>query len=809
MSLTTVSNVSAPTSVVVSSAPRICHNDTNNSTSISNTSSYEPKCNAKALPAYTVIDERCVWHWTDKLSEAEGWIVIDSPIPTASGGGLFLHNAATLEEVRDVATTMSAKLAVSSQPQIVGAKGGIRFPSCDPRAPAVLERFIRDNAAVISQYWGTGGDINTDHRVIDEHARTYCAPGTATALDALRKALGSETTASVDIHGLLNERICQSEWSVNEFSVGHVMAVTLRELLLRSAPDLIGQVRLILQGFGGVGATFAEAVKQLGIGEVVGISSQYGFIFDRDGIDCASIEMSRRRAIGSGSVRSFDPRSLEAGLSQSQLQSELYSPRRPDTSDEEHLTHFLSVCKGHVFVPCAQRYVVSSKIISTLINDTFAEAPSHARFILAGANNVFNSTERKDDILSMLDSASIRMLPEWISNSGTSNLFMRACSGLALEGYAASTLEACANDTKAFINAVFVKVGEKANNAAIWDACEGLANALRSAGAVNLLGVKGLTHLKLASSDVARASQTIMQLYGAKVSADGSCFQLPGPGDPTISVAKAAEGMGPAGMGFSVCFSVYNLAKARELLKAEAYTFHEENTEGQAELIIDSEEAGYPTILCQAPAQEPSHDNFSSSSEVLSSVVNSIQHLDHYATIQPDTTKIKLFHERMLGFKYVRTFTVNTGSRADGQDDGRMHLMSWPFDNKRIAFLTESLSDDSVFSKLLKRKCRSHVHHFAMKVDNVDAVFVEARARGWGTTSEELSVDLGTGLRQFFIKEEECGSVLEFIGDNKPQSSEGGSASAARYGEIMGDDAGEGKKFYSGNIANLANSCDV
>lgn len=760
------------------------------------------KRNMAAISDYSVVQGSCVWHWTDTLSTAEGWIVIDSPVPTTCGGGLFLHDEATFDEVRDVARSMSAKLAVSSQPQIVGAKGGIRFPSRDSQAPLVLERFIRDNAKIISRYWGTGGDINTDHMKIDEHAKTYCAPGTSTALDALRIAVGCTTLPNPDIHLLLNEKIDNNGWSLNEFSVGYVMATTLKDLLSRTSPELMGRARLVLQGFGCVGATFAQAAKQLGIGRVVAISSQYGFIINHHGVDCAAIEATRRNVSSNSASPMLDPRSLEAGLSQAQLQSGLYTPRRANSTDEEHLVNFLAACKAEVFVPCAQRYVLTSKAVSTLIDDTFSQVPFGARFILAGANNVFDPVERRDDTLSVLDSAGIRMLPEWISNSGTSNLFMRACSGLALKGYAASTLEACANDTEAFINSSFAKVGDKGSNKAVWEACERLAITRREAGAVNLLGVKRMAHLTLSTFNTERAKETLTQVFNAKCNDDGSLYQLPGHGDPTISVIEASKGAGSAGVGFSVRFSVYNLEKAREVLKAKAIAFEEQTLAEQSELILQPEDAGYPMSLCQAPARESSNSDFSSSSDALISVVDSIYGLDHYATIMPDVKKIKLFHERMLGFTPLRTFTVNAGSGTDGCDDGLMHVMGIPFDPLRVVILTEGLMPESIFSQLLKRKCGAHVHHVALKVDDVDAVFADVRARGWATTTENPSLDLATGLRQFFIKEEECGSILEFIG-------RGGKANMFKESSHEANYANTQLEFRTGNIVTLAQSLSL
>ncbi|KAG5937235.1 hypothetical protein E4U53_000046 [Claviceps sorghi] len=778
--------------------------------------------NSQSVPPYRVVDGCCVWHWTDKLSPAEGWIVIDSPVPTAAGGGLFLHQEATLREVRDVARSMSAKLAVSSQPQIVGAKGGIRFPPRDFRAASVLERFIRDNAAVLSQFWGTGGDINTDHAVIDQHARKYCAPGTSTALDALRIALGCVGSTPSDVPILLQERLDGVVWSLEEFCVGHVMAITLKELLLHTDPKLIGRARLAIQGFGCVGATFAHAVAQLGLGRVVAISSQYGFLVDDKGIDCAAIEGARRLALKNDSRMEFDPRSLEAGLGPRELQSNRYTTRRAGSSDEEHLSAFLAASRADAFVPCAQRYVLTPDVINTLVRDTFADTAPGARFILAGANNVFSPDWSEEKMLDELDSGSIRMLPEWVSNSGTANLFMRACSGLALKGHGKSNLEASANDTKFFIKAALSKSSVKEGTKAMWEACRDLATARRQTGAVNLLGVQRMSHVTLNTVSYKRAVETLTRVYNAKSNKDGSLFLLPALDDPTVSVVEAPAGTPLARLGLSARFSVYNLDRAREVLKAEKVSFEERTLQdGTLELVLTREEAGYPMSLVQTPKQELDRTGFTSSPNVLRSVAdNGARHVDHFASIMPETHKIKAFHERMLGFTHVRTFTVNAGSAPEGEDDGLMHVMGLPYDEKRVNILTEGLNTDSIFSKLLTRSGGAYIHHIALKVGDVDAVFSEVRERGWETTSDKLSLDLATGLRQFFIKEDEAGCILELIGHGKvPNASGGETASVDGEAEAVpeseegkGDD-GEEEGGYSGqgdyrtgNIIELAQS---
>ncbi|KAF5591934.1 glu leu phe val dehydrogenase family [Fusarium pseudoanthophilum] len=757
------------------------------------------------IPSYTVMDGRCVWHWVDELSEAEGWIVIDAPVPTLSGGGLFLHKHTTLDEVRDVAQSMSLKQAVSCQPQVVGAKGGIRFPPQHPSAPHVLERFIRDNASIIARYWGTGADINTDHATIDQHARAYCPPGTTTALDALRNSLGCGSPPD-DVASLLKESSNATGWTLEEYCVGYVMAITLKELLTHQRPDLIGKVRLMIQGFGCVGTTFALAAEELGIGRVVGISSQYGFLINDDGIDCGAIDRTRRMAVNNGSLQGYDARSFEAGLGQVGL----HVTREMGSTDEKHLINFLACVRGEIFVPCAQRYVLTSRVISTLADETFVHAPLGTRFIIAGANNIFDHGECVEDVARRLDSASICMLPEWVTNSGTANLFMRACSGLALKGYAVSNLEASAGDTKAFVRAALSKAGYHQGILAVWQACRDLAATRRKDGPVNLLGVKRMAHLTMRTSDLERATRAITTLYNAKSNADRTLFQLPGSDDPTISIVQVSDDASPADIGISVQFSVYNLQKARDVLRAQSIAFRERILNGElTELILEHEQAGYPMSLCQAPPQEPSKDIFTCPSYALGSVIGSTIQIDHYASIMSDTAPKKAFHEEMLGFTHIRTFTVNAGSAPEVQDDGLMHVMGLPQDQQRVLILTEGLTPTSIFSRLLRRKSRSFVHHIAMEVKAVDPIFTAIRERGWTTTANAPSIDLASGFRQFFLSETETGTTLEFIERRDSVEAVSANNDLGMMQQSLGNGGYSGQgEFRTDNIVSLARSLE-
>lgn len=605
------------------------------------------------------------------------------------------------------------------------------------------------------------------------------------------------------------------EWPLEEYSVGYVMATTLKQMLLRKNPSLLGHARLVLQGFGNVGATFAQAAQELGLGRIVGISSQYGFLVDQEGIDVAAINRSRNKNAGTLKV---DPKSLEAGLSTEDMQKPSYTTRKKASTDEEHLSAFLAASKGDVFVPCAQRYILTPATLSVLAQETFSDTASDARYIVAGANNIFAASEPRQKCLTRLDEASITMLPEWVSNSGTANLFMRTCSGLAIKGHALSNLAACAQDTDAFIHAVFARAGEDLSSTSLWRACDNVAATRREHGAVNLLGVKRISHLTLISPDAKRSCETFQRIGNATAVADGNLFRLPGADDPTLSITQAAEGYGPADTGLHVRFSVYNLDKTRRVLAKEGIAFEERRIadQGDVELHLCGEKTGYPMSFCQAQDQETQQASLPVAADALPSLVDEVKQLDHYTLIVPDASSVKAFHERMMGYSHLRTITLNAGSAPEGEEDMLNHVMGLPFDSQRVLVITEGLLPESIFSKLLQRKRRPYVHHIALEVGDVEAAFSGVQAAGWSTTSDKISKDMLSGLRQFFLKEEEAGCFLELIERSDGSSEVAKEATADGDSQDQDDERpthadessnakGQGE-FRRGNMASLAQS---
>ena len=96
----------------------------------------------KLLELYENKKPEIIFEWSDRLSEAKGWIVINSLKGGAAGGGTRMRKGLKKYEVISLAKTMEIKFTVAG-PAIGGAKSGINFDPKDPRKKDVLNRWIK------------------------------------------------------------------------------------------------------------------------------------------------------------------------------------------------------------------------------------------------------------------------------------------------------------------------------------------------------------------------------------------------------------------------------------------------------------------------------------------------------------------------------------------------------------------------------------------------------------------------------------------------------------------------------------------
>ena len=184
-------------------------------------------------------------------------------------GGIRYHPGVTLDEVRALAMWMTWKCAVVGIPY-GGAKGGV---VCNPKVMSEreLERLTRRFTSEIVMFIGPESDIpapdvNTTPQtmawIMDTYSMTkgYSVPAVVTG-------------KPVEIGGSLGRRE----------ATGRGVMFTTREALKHLGMPIEG-TRVVVQGFGNVGAIGAQLLQELGC-TVVAVSDSRGGIYNSNGLN--------------------------------------------------------------------------------------------------------------------------------------------------------------------------------------------------------------------------------------------------------------------------------------------------------------------------------------------------------------------------------------------------------------------------------------------------------------------------------------------------------------------------------------------
>lgn len=363
----------------------------------------------------TIIKERRPYQiieWKDSENTgAEGWIVIDRLINNVCGGGLFMHPNACLQEVKDLAQTMSMKNAIQN-PIFGGGKAGIKFNHKDIRAEGVLRRFLIANKKTIETMWCTGADLNTNNEIIHNIIKNDL--GLDSGFHCLGKMLEEKFGIENQAVSMLNRIATPANeyFRLAESATGFSIAECLKLLSKKEFP------RIHIQGFGTVAKSLAYYIQKNNFGIIVGISDVNGFIYTESGIDIIEI-LDKNKELSSSPDASI---TLADILDDKFKKKYSWTPRNIDENDEDYLQKFLSVIKSDIFCPCANRYTITNKVLNTLFETTFSNTKNISPLIICGANNVFASKE----VLRRIKNSPILLVPEWLSNCGNALIFMES-----------------------------------------------------------------------------------------------------------------------------------------------------------------------------------------------------------------------------------------------------------------------------------------------------------------------------------------------------------------------------------------------
>ncbi len=340
-----------------------------------------------------------VFKWQDNLTNAKGWIVINSLRGGASAGGTRMHTNVSEQEVVALAKTMEVKFTISGPP-IGGAKSGINFDPKDPRKKEVLKRWFAAAKPLLKTYYGTGGDMNVDEI---EEAMPICKEnGILFPLEGVvnghfkKDKVGKMQIINRLIQGVplivKDENLSpnlQKDYSVGDLITGYGVSESVLHFYNIFGGDVKGK-RVIIQGWGNVAGAAAYYLAQAGA-IIVGIIDKVGGIINKDGFTFEQVKS-------------------------------LIEDRRSNFLEVENILPFEKVNKeiwgvgADIFIPAAASRLLTQTQLDTMVD-------SGLEVISVGANVPFADKEIFFGPISKSADERVSVIPDFISNCGMARAF--------------------------------------------------------------------------------------------------------------------------------------------------------------------------------------------------------------------------------------------------------------------------------------------------------------------------------------------------------------------------------------------------
>ncbi len=353
------------------------------------------------LESYLESNPEIVFEWSDRETEAKGWLVINSLKGGAAGGGTRMRKGLTRKEVEDLAKTMEIKFSVCG-PSIGGAKSGIDFDPSDPRKEGVLKRWFKVIQPILKSYYGTAGDLNIDEKkevspmlrqlgiihpqegVLEGHFK-YTPELKKKTLERLR--LGSELFVQSETY---SPEPKSNKYTCIDLITGYGVAESIRIYYQLYKSQSLQDKRAYIQGWGNVGAAAGWYLSKLGV-RIIIIQDKEGFILNENGF-------------------SFDEI------------TKYMNGKKDNTLQENQKTYsslsleLLTGLNIEIFVPAAASKLVKSDFIEKLMENGLELVSSGANVPFEEEGNIFGSLSRNVD-------QRISMIPDFIANCGVARLF--------------------------------------------------------------------------------------------------------------------------------------------------------------------------------------------------------------------------------------------------------------------------------------------------------------------------------------------------------------------------------------------------
>lgn len=340
-----------------------------------------------------------VFEWHDDQTPARGWVVINSLRGGAAGGGTRMRPGLDRREVESLAKTMEVKFSVSG-PAIGGAKSGIDFDPADPRKDGVLRRWYKAVLPLLKTYYGTGGDLNVDevHEVIpitESHGLWHPQEGVVNGhflpseSERIQKVGQLRMGVAKLVEDLRYTPDAARKYRVADLITGWGVAESVRHHQRLYGGQIEGK-RVIVQGWGNVGATAAYYLAQAGA-RVVGVIDRAGGLLAPEGLGAEQV------------------RQLFLNRQGNQLAAEGLLPF-------DEVDRAIWQAGAEIFLPCAGSRLVTRAQLDQLIAGGLELVSSGANVPFADPEIFYGPVYEQAD-------TQVSVIPDFIANCGMARAF--------------------------------------------------------------------------------------------------------------------------------------------------------------------------------------------------------------------------------------------------------------------------------------------------------------------------------------------------------------------------------------------------
>jgi len=351
------------------------------------------------LKQFEVKDPEIKFEWNDQVTEAKGWVIINSLRGGAAGGGTRMRKGLDQSEVEALAKTMEIKFTVSG-PSIGGAKSGIDFDPHDVRKDGVLKRWLEAVTPLLKTYYGTGGDLNVDevNEVIPYteglglwHPQEGVVNGHYHPSDAekIRKLGQLRMGVSKVVEDPNYTPSIEKKFKIADLITGYGVAKSVIHYY-KLWGGTLAEKRAIIQGWGNVGAAAGYYLAQSGV-KIVGIIDKNGGLLNTEGFKFSQI------------------RELLLSKSGNEL-------HHPDKISFTEIEKAIWTTGAEIFIPAAASRIVSESNLDDLVR-------SGLEVIAAGANVPFKDRQIFYGPIAEKADNAVSVVPDFIANCGMARVF--------------------------------------------------------------------------------------------------------------------------------------------------------------------------------------------------------------------------------------------------------------------------------------------------------------------------------------------------------------------------------------------------